>query len=355
MKIIVIGAGIFGITIALELSKKYKDITLVDMNNDIMQNASKVNHNRLHFGFHYPRSKTTAVQSLDGYKLFHDCFSNAITSDFENYYMIEKNSYVNSENYEHFCDDLHLIYKKQSPKLDINFDRVESSYLTNEPIFDYDLIKLKLDKDLKCSGIKLLLNKRITNKKDLEGYDVVINTTYFNINKIKGILDLPQTKLKLQTVIIPIFKYKAHKVGLTIMDGKFCSIMPKGFNDNTFLLYHVKESVVYQTENMEIPKIWYYGKEIIKNNFLKKHVYDNVIVKHQVNKIVKESQKYFRFIENCDFVDYWQTVRALPINDDDERLSIFDILEQNNQKIVSVLSGKISTCLLIANNISKLI
>jgi hypothetical protein len=355
MKIIVVGAGIFGVTIALELFKKYNDVTLVDMNDDIMQNASKVNHNRLHFGFHYPRSKVTALQSLEGYRLFHDYFNYAITSDFENYYMIEKCSNVSSESYVGFCDDLHLEYKKQFPKIDMNFDKIKSSYLTKEPIFDYDLIKAKLWMYLRNSSIKLILNKKIVGKKDLEKYDVVINASYFNINKINGILGLPQTKLKIQTVIIPIFKYNMDKIGLTIMDGKFCSILPKGFNRNTFLLYHVKESVIYQTESMEIPKIWGFGKEITQNKFFKNHIYDKVFAKHHVNSITKESQKYFRFLKDCDFIDYWQTIRVLPINCDDERLSIFDVTEQNNQKIISVLSGKISTCLLVANNISKII
>ena len=120
MKIIVIGAGIFGCNNSFELSKRH-NVTLVDMNSDIMQNASKVNHNRLHFGFHYPRSKATALQSLEGYKLFYDYFRDAITSDFENYYMIEKNSNVNSKYYERFCDDLHLTYKRQYPEIRYGF------------------------------------------------------------------------------------------------------------------------------------------------------------------------------------------------------------------------------------------
>jgi len=353
MKIIVIGAGIFGVTIALELSKSH-NVTLVDSNNDILQNASKVNHSRLHFGFHYPRSRATAIQCLDSYKLFHDYFKDAITSDFENYYMVEKTSNVSSICYEWFCDDLELTYKKQYPKIDMNFDNIESSYLTNEPIFDYNKIKFRLELDLLWSNVKILFNKRITDKKDLEGYDVVINASYFNLNEINRILESPQFKLRLQTVIIPIFKYNRAKIGLTIMDGPYCSIMPKGFNPNTFLLYHAKESVVYEIERQVIPKAWYYGKKIINNCFMKS-IYDKAIAKSHVNRIVKESQKYFRFLRDCDVVDYWQTVRALPINDNDERLSEFDIFYKNNQKIVSVLSGKISTCFLTAHNISKLI
>ena len=54
MKVIVIGAGIFGVTASLTLSKNGYDVTLVECESDIMSKASKCNHNRLHFGFHYP-------------------------------------------------------------------------------------------------------------------------------------------------------------------------------------------------------------------------------------------------------------------------------------------------------------
>jgi glycine/D-amino acid oxidase-like deaminating enzyme len=355
MKIIVIGAGIFGVTTALKLSNIGHRVTLVDSNNDIMQNASRVNHNRLHFGFHYPRSRETAAQSLEGYMSFYDYFNNAITTDFDNYYMIEKNGNVNSGQYERFCDDLNLEYKKQYPKEDVNFDNIESSYLTREPIFDYDLLKLKLDNDLRRSDVNVVLNKKIIHKRGLEEYDVVVNTTYFNINKINRLFGLDQTPLRMQTVVIPIFKCNMERMGLTIMDGKFCSIMPKGFNRNTFLLYHAKESIVYETEGYVIPRIWHYGKEMIKNDFIRSGVYDHLIVKRSTNSIVKESEKYLRFLCRADFVSYWQTVRALPINDNDERLSLFRVEERENQRVISVLSGKISTCFLIAENVSRVV
>jgi len=355
MRIAVIGAGIFGITAALELSKKHSDVTLIDENDDIMLNASMVNHNRLHFGFHYPRSRATASQSLDGYKLFHDYFNDAITTNFDNYYMIEKNGCVNSEYYERFCDDLNLAYTKEYPKLDIDLTNIESSYLTREPIFDYHTIRGKLFGALLDSRVRVVLGSRISSKRDLRDYDVVVNASYFNINKINKLWGLCGEKLRLQTVVIPIFKYNISKTGVTIMDGKFCSIMPKGFNANTFLLYHAKESVVYETTDYEIPKLWHYGKRLMRNDTIRKVFYNNVIAKRNVDVITEASQKYFRFLRDCDFVDYWQTVRALPVNDDDERLSVLRVNEVGDQKIVSVLSGKISTCLLMADKISKLI
>ena len=43
---------------------------------------------------------------------------------------------------------------------------------------------------------------------------------------------------------------KHNQVGLTIMDGPFCSIMPRGNNKDEFLLYHPKYSVVSESKKL---------------------------------------------------------------------------------------------------------
>ena len=57
-KIAIIGSGIFGCTLALVLSKKY-DVSIFEIKNDILNEASKMNQFRFHLGFHYPRSQST--------------------------------------------------------------------------------------------------------------------------------------------------------------------------------------------------------------------------------------------------------------------------------------------------------
>jgi len=354
MRVLVIGAGIFGTTAALKLSKEH-DVTLVDVNNDIMLNASKCNHSRLHFGFHYPRSVETAQQSIDGYGSFYQSFRSAIRNDFPNYYMIENGSKVTPAEYEIFCSNLQLYFREEYPNIDMDFSKIRSSFLTNEPIFDYDILKSILKKMLDNSTITVILNKGIKRKSDMDEYDVIINTSYFNINEINKLFNIKQQELKLQTVVIPIFKKKMSRIGLTIMDGEYCSIMPKGFEKDHFLLYHVKESVIYETIGYTIPTIWRYGKRIIKNNFIKKYIYDKFIVNKYIDRIFKESQKYYTFLENCERVGYWQTVRALPINEDDCRLSDIRYDEVEGKKIISVLSGKLTTCWTIAEDIKNMI
>ena len=119
MNIIVVGGGIFGVTTAIKLSEKF-NVTLVESNNTILDGASKCNHNRLHYGFHYPRSYETAKQSLDGYELFKKEFKNNILDGFPNYYMIENDSFVKSSSYKDFCDNLNLDYEIKYPSVNMD-------------------------------------------------------------------------------------------------------------------------------------------------------------------------------------------------------------------------------------------
>ena len=354
MNILVIGAGVFGICTALKLSESNR-VTLIDSNDDIMLNASKFNHNRLHFGFHYPRSIETAIQSIEGFKSFHQIFKDSVVDNFPNYYMVEKNSKVSSSDYSDFCNKLSLKIVEEYPKIDMDFSNIDSSFLTNEPVYDYETLK-KILKNMICkSTINLILNKTLQNKSDVDGYDVVINASYFNINKINRLFNLPESTLRFQNVVIPIFRKNMNKIGLTIMDGKYCSIMPKGFDDNYFLLYHVRNSVICQSEGYNISGMWELEKKIIKNKFFKKNIYDKIIISKKIDKIYDESIKYYSFLKDCEPDGYLQTIRALPINEDDSRMSDITFNCVDNIKVISILSGKITTCWKIAEDIKKMI
>ena len=88
MQVKIIGAGIFGCVIAYELDRAGHDVIIIEQDSDIMQRASRCNHNRLHLGYHYPRSIETAKQSLDALITFLTNYKDAIVSNFPNYYMI---------------------------------------------------------------------------------------------------------------------------------------------------------------------------------------------------------------------------------------------------------------------------
>ena len=85
MKIAIIGAGFFGATAALKLSKSH-DVDLFEKKKDILNGASKINQFRFHLGFHYPRSKKTLDEIKASYKLFSNFFSNKVFEKTSNYY-----------------------------------------------------------------------------------------------------------------------------------------------------------------------------------------------------------------------------------------------------------------------------
>jgi len=330
-KIAIIGAGIFGCSIALELDKEGYEIFLFEKENDILQLATKNNHNRIHFGYHYPRSLETVKQSLDGLLSFLTKYSDAILFGFENYYSIAKEgSLTNAKQFKEFCKEAGIGFKSKFPNNDImSADLLEDSFLVEEPIYDWTRLHSIIKEKIHDSKITIKLNSDFT--KSSESFDFVINCTYTNINDICDFMKLPLQKFKMQDVIVPIFDSKIERVGLTVMDGPFCSVMPKGFEKNKFLLYHAKHSIIEEKFN---------GK-----------VLSNTDLANCTEEILNDSKRFFPFLENVKINEYWRTNRAIPINNNDQRLSEI-ITYKENPNFITIFSGKVTTSVKIAKQIS---
>ena len=99
----IIGAGIFGLSCALNLDKSY-EVVVFDQGDTIMAGATYANHNRHHYGFHYPRSIETAQQCLESRGQFEEMYGECCLWDFANYYCISKeNTLTSPEDYVRFC------------------------------------------------------------------------------------------------------------------------------------------------------------------------------------------------------------------------------------------------------------
>jgi L-2-hydroxyglutarate oxidase LhgO len=99
MKIAVIGAGLFGCTAALKLKEcTSADVTLYEQEENILKCASGINQYRLHSGYHYPRSKETALQCLDSLKSFKEMYGFCLSPSWvDHYYAISKDNYIQNE------------------------------------------------------------------------------------------------------------------------------------------------------------------------------------------------------------------------------------------------------------------
>ena len=159
MKIAIIGAGIFGCTLSLILSKnKSFEIDLFEKKKDIMQMASKFNQQRFHHGFHYPRSQNTINEILKSKKSFENFYGTDIFGKTKNYYgLVEKNGKINKTNFIKILKKNNLKYINSYHK---NFStKIDFQILTDEKILNYFKLKEKIISKIKKSKIRLHLNQ----------------------------------------------------------------------------------------------------------------------------------------------------------------------------------------------------
>ena len=346
MKITVIGGGIFGCTIAAELNKTH-DVVLLEKKSDLMLEASLGNQNRIHYGYHYPRSLGTARQSLDGLLSYMMYYPGSVVANFQNYYAIaNKGSFTTREDFEKFCDDAGIYYKEDYPDAKfLNREKLASCYSVREPIFDYSILKKEVIENLKSSGVKPLLDTFIVKQEKLkDGYVVVLNTgesyhtdkvinaTYAGINTVNKQFDVTPRELRFEHAILPIFKCKdIPKIGITIMDGAYCSVIPHAGHKDQWLLSHVDGTVFSNSNdinNLRVPK----DKE-------EEYV--------ACERIYELSEEWCPFLKDVERNGCFSVAKTVEENKYDARKSVI-ATTTDSPNFCTVLGGKISTCVKIA-------
>jgi hypothetical protein len=268
-KVAIIGAGIFGCTAALVLCKDY-EVSLFDKAPFILSGASTLNHLRYHIGFHYPRSPETVSEILAARASFAKEYISCIKSDFPAYYGVSNfNSKTSPKEFIAFCDKMKLPYVQEFPQPQfMNRNKVSLAIKVPEEVYDPDILKSIIMRKIAKSSVKLLLSHELVsaeitgpkkrllfdNKgKKLEAdFDIVINATYTNLNNVNDILGLPKEEVLYELVeLLEVRIPGAPRIGLTIMDGEFSSLLPRGAKD-TFTLGHVKQSILKEQVSSDV-------------------------------------------------------------------------------------------------------
>jgi hypothetical protein len=333
MKIGIIGAGWFGCHIAFKLKQSKHEIDLFEKAKDIFSNTSGNNQNRLHAGYHYPRSKKTIKVSKLGFKKFKKEYGFLTKKIINNIYTISdtKQSKMNWKKYFKIIKDSKLNYKiiKKNDKLIESFENLQQSLKCQEELIlkskAISFFKKKLNSSIKLNttikNIEKKNNKFFVNGKQ---YDYLINCSglQFENENYKMIKNL-----EYEYCVIFLYKKKDTKPhpGLTIMDGPFFTLYPSD-EDNNFGLYSVKNS-----------------RLLINNSFknLKKNVEKKLNISHLkiVKKKVENEFKFYypEFKKKFKFVKFLTSYRALIKSKDDERICHV----YNQDKLISVVPSKI--------------
>ena len=350
---VIIGAGIFGVELALKLVKENYTVTLIEKGNQILSQASRMNQNRVHLGFHYPRSLKTAQQAIESYDYFTNRFKNSIRPSIESFYMIsnDPSRNINLNEYATFCSKLNIDYRiKHKSLFDryIDINKIEDDvFLADETVFDIDDLRKQLIDELKKSSVNVVMNQKVNRIEALPNNekktftnsyiyksDFIINCTYGEINNIIADINC-KIDLKFQNVLLPIISTNQYIPGMTIMDGPFCSILPKGLTSSQYILSDVKKSVLNEASSLsELPNLSKINKFTA------------------TQEIIESMKNYIKLPEDFKVVDYWLTRKSLSIQKNDERLT--HVFSHNNTGVFSVLQGKISTSQIVFKELLNL-
>ena len=344
MKIAVVGAGFFGITAALKLSK-FHEVSLFDIKDDILTSASRTNQLRLHRGYHYPRSKETVDSLLKSLPKFLDFYGEASIDDYDHHYAIaSENSFLNAKQYLNFLDSCNLeyevVYKNNTF---VNPKKIETLVKVKESLLDYHKIYSLCKEMLIDSEIDLRLNEEFCSNM-ANNYDYVINCTYSTLNELTPW----EKRREYQFEVCEKICVKAPKsligVSLVVMDGPFMCIDPYGKTGNSLL-----GNVVHAIHTSNIGQ-----RPIVPDHiapYLNKGIV-NVRSLSNFDKFIESGKHYINELENCEYVGSMFTVRSvLPyVDDSDERPTIVTPMDG---KFINVFSGKIDTCVQAADEIME--
>jgi glycine/D-amino acid oxidase-like deaminating enzyme len=248
---VVIGGGFYGAAIAIYLAKSrgLKRVVLVEKEPKLLARASYTNQARVHNGYHYPRSFTTAFRSRINLPKFVRDWPEVVKRDFVKLYAIaRRNSKVTAGQFVRFCHEIGAAIQPAAPVHRALFDSrlIENVYAVEEYAFDTTkLAEWALRELTECgvivrfrtrvASISTVMNAGLKSVLKMEGGEeeainskYVFNCTYSGLNQIEGDFPGTQTAIKHEITEMALIKVPPvlENIGVTVMDGPFFSLMP---------------------------------------------------------------------------------------------------------------------------------
>lgn len=243
---IIIGAGLYGLYSALYCARKGQHIIVLECDPGSFQRATYINQARVHQGYHYPRSISTAIKSAGYFERFNEDYSFCINKEFEQIYATSsKDSWSDGRQFKEFCRAANIPCEELYPANYFKDGMCDGVFRTREYTYDAMILKNYLLDELSKYPTEVMIRygvNIIKIEKLQDAYSIycddgmtyksgfVLNATYAGTNQILDIAGLDKFKIKYELceIILCNVNDKLKSIGFTVMDGPFFSIMPFG-------------------------------------------------------------------------------------------------------------------------------
>ena len=147
---IIIGAGLYGLYSALYCGKNKEKIIVLECDDGAFKRATYINHARVHMGYHYPRSISTAIKSAGYFERFNRDYDFCIHNTFDQIYATSTDfSWTNKEQFKKFCDNAKIKCELLNPEKYFKPGLCDGTFLTKEYTYDAQILKEHLLKEIK--------------------------------------------------------------------------------------------------------------------------------------------------------------------------------------------------------------
>jgi hypothetical protein len=285
--ILIIGAGWYGCHLAKTLSEDL-DVIICD-NNGVFSGASGKNQNRLHLGFHYPRSHVTRRQSKDGFYRFIDRYS-SLSEEIDCWYSIKTDdSLIDFDTYKSIMSSSGLDFTEEY--LNIKLSGISGSLKCHEHLIKTDKARKYFESELS----RLLI---ISDNTSITDAKMMIDCTGGRLsNNHKYIYEL---------CVMLRYTGPSDHPSITIMDGPFFTIHPTEY-DSIFTVYSVMYTPVSSHKSYDLA----YGSMITLNKS------DVDAIKNRIENQIVET--YPGFKDSFVFEDAYTVIRNKSLNKSDRR------------------------------------
>lgn len=245
---IIIGAGLYGLYAAKLCGGRGEKVLVLEYDQAPFERATYINQARVHMGYHYPRSLTTAVKSAGYFKRFVEDFGFCIHTRFDQVYATsDKFSWTDAKQFMEFCKAAGIRCDEVAVSRYFKQGMCDGAFLTEEYTYDAKLLQKYYEEELdKLENVTIRYGARIERiVKGSKAFDLwlaqgervsapfVLNATYASVNqvidKLEGVgKEFFDIKYELCEIILCEPSAELRNTGITVMDGPFFSIMPFG-------------------------------------------------------------------------------------------------------------------------------
>lgn len=243
---IIIGAGLYGLYSAVECGKRGYGVLVLEYEEKPFMRATYINQARVHQGYHYPRSLSTAMKSAGYFEQFCKDYHFCINQDFEKIYATSSSfSWTNGKQFKEFCKAANIPCEEVHPENYFKEGMCDSVFKTKEYTYDAHILKRYLLDQINnfLPNIKIIYGARIQSIVQLQDiYEIqledkntyrsnfIINATYASTNQILDKMGFEKFKIKYELceIILCNTNRELSNIGITVMDGPFFSVMPFG-------------------------------------------------------------------------------------------------------------------------------